>query len=53
MKAVWQTGPEAIEKYARSDLRHFKEIRLGEQSCSCQGESTGSYRRTGRVQYTR
>jgi len=50
MKAVWQARPEAIEKYARSDLRHLKKARLGQQTSFGQGEGVAHDRRPGRVQ---
>jgi hypothetical protein len=51
MKAMWQSGLEAIKKYARSDLRHFKEARLGQQTSFGQGESIGPYRRAGCLKF--
>jgi len=51
MKAVWQARPEVIEKYARSDIRHFKEARLGQQTGSGQGESLKPYRRACRLEF--
>jgi hypothetical protein len=51
MKAVWQAMPEVIEKYARTDIRHFKEARLGQQTSSGQGESLEPNRRAGRLEF--
>jgi hypothetical protein len=51
MKAVRQTKPEVIEKYARSDIRHLKEARLGQQTSFGQGESLEPYRRAGRLEF--